>query len=146
MMLIKYRHTDGAIRGTWSTDLESLLRHQMQGDDPAHGYLMQAEDIDVGLVSDRYYVTGERLTPKTALTLTADPTMFPADGRTVCRVTVTPFVPCTLLVDGQPLALTPGDSVLELTAQAAHTFFIALDPMVTAWAEPIAVEAADAAR
>src|SRR5262245_36239770 len=125
MMLIKYRRTDGAILGTWSTDLESLLRHQMQGEDPAHGYLMQEEDIDVGLVSARYYVTGGQLTPKTALTLTADPTAFPADGRTVCRITVTPFVPCRLLVDGQVVALTPGDAVLELTATAGHTFFIA---------------------
>jgi hypothetical protein len=143
-MLIKYALADGSIRATWSTDLASLLEAQRDTTDTTHGYLRQDTDMDMALLAERFWVQEAQLVPKTQLTLTAVPSPFPADGATRCHVSVSPFLPCTLLVEGVAYTLTEADPVLELTADARHTFVVALAPMATAWADLLMVEAQDA--
>src|SRR5262245_5711687 len=129
MLQVQYRLSDGLITHIWDAMPPTMLSSQGSGDAPDETTVLVDTDMGGMTVLDGYYVQQGELTPKQALTITAMPNPFPADGVTVCQVTVTPFVPCTLLVDSQAMALTQGDQVLEMTASAPHVFVVSLEPM-----------------
>jgi hypothetical protein len=79
------------------------------------------------------------LVAKTQAVVVADTNPFAADGVTVCGVTLHPFVPCMLLVNGTPYALTEEDPTLEITSDVAMTFAISLAWHPTHWAAPLTV-------
>lgn len=87
----------------------------------------------------QYVVVDGALVQKTAMTITAISSPFPPDGVTECAVTVSPFVACTLLVNGTPYALTTEDPTLILTSDVPATFHVSLAWMPTHWANPITV-------
>jgi len=139
-MLLKYALADGAIVGLWESGVPSLLESQ-QTADPDHGYVQAAgETFPYSLMTD-YYVVNGTVTPKQVLTITATPTPFPADGVTQCQVSVSPFLACTLLVNGTPQALTDVDPTLEITSDVPQTFQVALQPLAAAKAEPLTITA-----
>jgi len=139
--LLKYSLTDGQIAGLWRADSEALLSAQIVEDDPDFGYLLS--DLLQGAtdLQDRYYVIGGAVFAKTELTLSATPSPFAADGVTECTVSVTPFVECTLRVNGTSHALTVGDETLVITTDTPQTFTITLEPMGAYWAAGITAEA-----
>jgi hypothetical protein len=139
--LIKYERATGRIDGGWVSLTTACLEAQRQPDDATWAYLRLETEEDLAQITARRYVHADLVLAKQALTLTADPSPFAADGNTTCHITVAPFVPCTLLLDGQPYALTEADPVLALTADSPRRFVVELEPMVTAWADPLTVEA-----
>lgn len=141
-VLLQYRLDDGTITGRWEATTWTLLNAQIVPDDPTYGYYKGEDLVGIGVLHEQYYISeGGTLTEKTVLTLTALPTPFSADGVMRCEVSVTPFVPCTLLVDGTALQLTAEDPVLELTADDPHRFQIGLLPVAGVRADPLVVEA-----
>jgi hypothetical protein len=56
-------------------------------------------------------------------------------------VTVTPFVPCTLLVGTTPYALVPEDRHLVMTAEVPAVFQISVAHQAACWGTAISVEA-----
>ena len=139
--LLKYSLGDGQITGLWRSDSQPLLAAQIVADDPDFGYLLS--DLLQGAtdLQDRYYVIGGSVFAKTEVTLTATPSPFAADGVTECTVSVTPFIECTLRVNGTSHALTVGDETLVITTDTPQTFTITLEPMGAYWAAPITAEA-----
>jgi hypothetical protein len=129
MLLVQYRSSDGLITSAWDANPPTLLLSQESGTDPDFATALFDTTLPPTMLFEGYYVQDGALVEKLALTLGAAPNPFPADGVTVCQVSVTPFVPCTLVVDGQASAVSGADPILELTASAAHVFVISLEPM-----------------
>jgi hypothetical protein len=138
--LVQYRTSDSQIEGVWSANTSAMLAAQIVQGQDTQRYL-ELDALPAGALAQQYYVPGDVLTAKTPLTLTATPTPFVADGVAVCAITVTPFVECTLLVNGVPYALVTGDATLLLTSDVPATFVVTLAPLLDAWAPPITVEA-----
>lgn len=143
--VLQYRLSDGSLSGLWE-GAESYLLAQVVEDDPTFGYLLLTDDhpavaLTTTVILERWAVVADVLTEKVVLEITAAPTPFAADGLEECLITVDPFVECTLLVNGAPMALTTGDATLGLTSDVPATFMLALQPMVTHWAAPLTVEA-----
>lgn len=141
MYLLKYRLTDGLIVGTWSANTEELLVPNIVDEDPLYGYLLSTSTVSPRDLQERHWVDEDTLETKTESTLAATPNPFDADGIDECDVTVTPFVPCTLLVNGSPNVLTTEDQILVLTAEAPVSLVITMAPLASHWADPITVEA-----
>ncbi len=139
-MLAHYQRSDGLILGLWIANTEALLLAQVVEGDPVHGYLL-VPDQDRAVLQEQYLVSASGLIPKPAVTLHASPSPFPADGSSVCTVSVVPFVPCTVLVDTIPYALVSEDPTLLLTADAPTLFQISLPHQAACWGSPITVEA-----
>ncbi len=139
--LIKYRHSDGGIVGVWTASPASHLVAQIPTEDAAHGYLLHDATEDPGSLEMTSYVHEELLLTKQALTLTANVPTFAADGMAECAITVEPFVPCDVVVNGAVVPLTAEDPTLVLTADIPTVFTIALAPMVAYRADPVTVEA-----
>jgi hypothetical protein len=140
-LLLKYRTADGGIVATWEASPASLLDAQRGQEDPLHGYVQletAREGSEVGATS---YVAAGALRPKRQVILTAVPNPFPRGVGHGCHITVTPFEPCTVLLDGVPYALTEDDQVLELSSEEPHTFTLTLGAMAQVRAEPLSVEA-----
>src|SRR5262245_50316484 len=129
MLQVQYRVSDGMITSVWDANPPTLLLSQDTGTDPTYATTLIDTTMTPAMLMEGYYVQDGALVEKLSLTLNAAPNPFPADGVTICNVTVAPFVPCTLRVDAQTTDLTVGDPVLELTASAAHVFVISLEPM-----------------
>jgi hypothetical protein len=140
-VMLQYRLSDGWVQGTWESSTLANLQAQIVPDDPAYGYLATDIEITQQVLLAAYYVPDGVLTAKIVLTLTATPSPFVADGIAVCTVTVSPFVPCTLLVDGSEAALTAADPMLELTSNVPHVFHVELAPVAAYRADPVTVEA-----
>jgi hypothetical protein len=140
-VVLKYERSTGAIRGIFESVVEGMLDAQIVHDDPVFGYLRHDTALTAEALQRGWYVHEDLLVAKTVLTLTATPSPFAADAVTVCTVTVEPFVPCTVLVDGVPYALIEEDPTLELTADVPHRFQIALAPVAAYMAAPLTVEA-----
>jgi hypothetical protein len=140
-VLLQYRLSDGWLQGTWESSTLANLQAQIVPDDPTYGYLATDVELSQQAFLAGYYVPDGVITAKTVLTLTATPSPFVADGAAVCSVTVSPFVPCTLLVDGSEVALTAADPVLELTSDIPHAFHVELAPVAAYRADPVTVEA-----
>jgi hypothetical protein len=113
---------------------------QVVEDDPVMGYLL-VPDQDRAVLQEQYLVSASGLIAKPAVTLHANPSPFPADGASVCTVSVVPFVPCTVLVDTTAYTLVAEDPVLLLTADAPTLFQVSLPHQAACWGSPIAVEA-----
>jgi hypothetical protein len=141
MVLLQYRLSDGGLQGTWTSSTLANLQAQIVPNDPTYGYLATNVEISQQVLLADYYAPDGVLTAKIVLTLTATPSPFVADGIAVCSVTVSPFVPCTLLVDGDEVALTAEDPTLELTSDVPHVFQLSLAPVAAYRAEAITVEA-----
>jgi len=140
-MLLKYERSTGAIRGIFESGVTGMLEAQIVPDDPDWGYLRHDTALTAEALQREWYVHEDLLVAKTVLTLTATPSPFAADAVTVCTVTVDPFVPCTVLVDGVPYALIEEDPTLALTSDVPHRFQIALAPMAAYMADPVTAEA-----
>jgi hypothetical protein len=139
--LLQYRLSDGSIYGMYE-GLAEYFAAQIVEDDPVYGYLEDVvAAIPMPVLFEQWYIVEEVLTAKAALTITATPTPFDADGVAECLITVDPFVECTLVVNETLVALTTGDDTLALTSDVPATFTIALQPMATHWAAAITVEA-----
>lgn len=139
--LLRYRVSDGAITGCWE-GIPSYLEAQVDLTDPTVGYVEDVvADIPLATLFDQWRIVAEVLTAKVPLTFTASPTPFAADGIAVCTITVSPFVACTVLVNGTPMPLTVEDATLELTSDVPATFVMRVQPMGTHWAVPLTVEA-----
>jgi hypothetical protein len=141
--LIAYAVADGLIQGVWetaNTNVE-LLISQVDRSIEGRGYLVDTSGVSASVLATDYYVLANTPTAKTVLTITGTPTPFDADGFAVCAITVSPFVECTILVDGVPYALTDEDDTFALTSDVPHVFQIALSQMAPYRADPITVEA-----
>ena len=139
--LLRYQLSDGTIVSAWSATDAAALAAQVWPDDSGHGTVMSDEVRDMRAWNERWTVVAGQLREKDRLTIIADPASFPADGVTVCSVSVEPFIPCTVLVSGQSQALTPEDPTLTLTADTPQRFVLTLAPMTLFFAEPLSVEA-----
>jgi hypothetical protein len=133
-----YRLATGEIVGEHSASTPALLA--AQGLPPGTGAV--GTETPVGIDQREAWVVQDgSLTAKTVGLLTATDTPFPADGITVCRVTLDPFVACTLEVNGVLYALTEEDPALEITSDVATTFAVSLKWHQTHWAAPLLVVA-----
>jgi hypothetical protein len=139
--LVKYLLSTGRIAGVWESNTTALLDGQRDDTDPTYGYLLLTESVPTQELESTWYVLDGVLTAKTTLVLSADPAPFAADGVTVCTVSVSPFVPCTLRVNGTPLDVSAGDEVVTLTADVPETFTVTLAPMAAYQAAPLTIEA-----
>jgi hypothetical protein len=139
-LLAKYYLTDGLIRGMWSASVADQLTPQIVPDDPDFGYLI-LEGSDQQALQEQYVIVDGALVTKPAVTLTASPTPFQADGVEVCTITVTPFVPCTVLVQGIPYALDVEDPAVLLTTDVPTLFEISVPHQAACWGAPMLVEA-----
>jgi hypothetical protein len=139
-ILVSYQRSDGLIRGLWSANNEAILQAQIVEGDPVTGYLL-VPDQDGLVLQEQYLVSASGLIAKPAVTLHAVPSPFPADGASVCTVSVVPFVPCTVLVDTTPYTLVSEDPTLLLTADAPTLFQVSLPHQAACWGSPISVEA-----
>lgn len=136
---------DGRIEGAWDGTSVEILQAQIPTEDVAHGYLLvEAPEASALEYLQRYAVIGGVPVLAEVLTLAAQPNPFAADGVTVSTVTLTPFVPCDLLVDGTPYRLVEDDPVLELTSDTPQLFVITMAPQAAYRAEPLRVEATNA--
>ena len=145
-LLLKYALSDGLITGLWNSNTPALLEAQRIPGDPTYGYAAVSDRSPLGqlgpeVIQERWAVPAGVPTPKATHTLTASPNPFDADGVAVCSITLSPFVACTLLVNGTPYALTTGDQTLALTSDTPLLFRVVLAPLASAWAPPITVEA-----
>jgi hypothetical protein len=140
--LAKYLLATGAIVGVWESNTEALIEAQRVEEDVVYGYLaVDLTDVGNQALQDGWYVHEELLLEKNELTLSATPSPFTADGVEVCTISVTPFVPCVLLVNGTPLEVSEGDEDITLTADVPETFVVVLEPLAAYWATPLTVEA-----
>ena len=142
--LIQYALSDGHIQGSYTSNVEALLLAQIVEEDPTYGYLLSLSEMDMTR-QDEYEVLGEVLTRKIALTITAIPSPFVADGLAECAITVTPFVECMLSINGVTTALTTGDATLLLTADTPQLFRVVLPAMPGYFAEDILILAVNPA-
>jgi hypothetical protein len=138
---VQYRRPDGYILGIWQAAVDTAL--QDQGEDPTAtvGYQLVDTEIPITSLVVDYYMADVGLVLKDVLTLTATPTSIPADGISEAIITVTPFVPCSLIVSGQVFELTVGDEELVLTADSPQIFLITLAPIAAYKADAITLEA-----
>src|SRR5262245_40986113 len=141
MYLLKYRLTTGEIDGLWEAATTEHLHAQIVEGDTTYGYLLSDVATSSEELHRAWHVHDGVLLAKEEVRLVASVARFLADGVTECQVTVEPFVPCTLLVDGATYALTAEDPALTITALRAKVFTITLAPLVTHWSWPLAVEA-----
>jgi hypothetical protein len=141
--LIAYAVADGLIQGVWetaNTNVEILVA-QVDRSIEGRGYLVDTSGLSASVLTTEYYIVDNSLAAKTVLTITATANPFTADGFAVCQISVTPFVECTLLVDGVPYAVTDADPAVTLTSDVPHTFQITLSQMAPYRADPLTVEA-----
>src|SRR5262245_42464084 len=114
--MLKYRLVDGLIEGVWDATPVTYLDAQVEVADTVSGYLFAESALSPLEVLEQHYVHQGEVTPKTVLTLTAAPATFRGDSASQCHVTVSPFTPCRLAVQGRTVDLTADDPVLVLTA------------------------------
>lgn len=140
---IHYALADGQIEQLYEANMLEFLDWQTHGE--ASGALTVLDPIAVSpaLIMERYYVdlATLTLTPKAVATLSASLNPFPADGLTICSVTLVPFAPCTLRVNEQDVTLSPEDPTLALTSEVARRFRITFVPQAQLWADTLTVEA-----
>lgn len=144
--LLQYVRDTGAIQGLWEGAPVAYVQQQRVADDPIYAYLELAAstpeaDLPADVLLEQWYVQAHVLRRKGRLTLTALPNPFPGDGQTACRITVAPFVPCTLRVHGVSYGLTVEDPVLVLTSDSPAQFVVTVQPMATHVADLLRVEA-----
>jgi hypothetical protein len=138
--LLHYLRSTGTILGVWESNDSALLHANMVEEDALYGYLLSTEGSAPQPVG-QWWVQDGQLVAATELTIEADAVPIAADGVDACTMTVRPFVPCTLLVSGEPQALTVADPTLVLTSDVPHVFRVSLAPLAGYWATPITVEA-----
>jgi len=141
MPLLKYGLDTGAIAAVIQGSSLALTQAQMVPEDATYGYLLTEDEHDPRTWQEQYAIVDGDVSPKTALTITATPNPFAADGVGTCAITVTPFQACTLLVNGTPYTLVEEDATVLLTSDVPATFAVSLAADVTAWALPLTVEA-----
>lgn len=139
MQLIHYLKATGEIMGVYTADLREHLEANRR-DDATHGSLLLEAAIPP-MDHEQFAVVDGAVIAKQALTIVANPAPFPADGQTPCQITVEPFAPCMLLVNGEQVTLSASDPMLLLTADAPQQFVIQLVAMTGRWAAPLTVEA-----
>lgn len=140
-LLLQYAKADGRIMGVWQAIPETMLpEHVTDGTEIYAFALTETELSPIVVLNDYAWVDGA-LVPKEPLELVATPNPFQANGDTECQITVAPFTPCTLLVNGQPYALTDEDRTLLLTSTRAQPFDVRLEPVGRYKAEALRVEA-----
>jgi hypothetical protein len=140
-LLLLYDAADGRIVGCWQSNPATLLPAQMEESGATALYaLTDTELTPTEIVSDYYWKDGA-LVAKQVLTITADPNPFQANGVSICQISVSPFVACTLNVNGTMQSLTEGDQVLELTSDSPQTFAVSVEPMGPSKADGLAIEA-----
>jgi hypothetical protein len=140
--LLQYLLSTGQLWALYESNSPALVAAQVVEDDPIYGYLVPPWDIDSARQQE-YEILAEVLTHKVLLHITTTPSPFVADGVTECAITVSPFVECTLTVNGVATALTTGDATLLLTSEVAQTFRIALPAMSGYFAAEVVVRAVD---
>lgn len=145
-LLLKHQLTDGLIVGIWQSNSTALAQAQIVNDDPLYGYMLLSDlhhlnEIPQEQIQERWYISGTQTRAKTECTITATPNPFTADGTTVCSITVSPFVACTLMVNQEPYDLTTEDAILSLTSDTPMPFTVLLASQAQMWASPLLVEA-----
>jgi hypothetical protein len=138
--LLQYRLSDGRIWGIYTSNTQALLEAQIVAGDPTYGYLFPVSPIEVRR-QGYYEVISNVVVLKTTFRITASPSPFVADGVKECSITVSPFVECSITVNGTSTALTTGDQTLLLTADTPQSFRVALVVMPGYVAEDILIEA-----
>jgi hypothetical protein len=138
--LLQYQLSDGQIWGIYTSNTQELLEAQIVDESPTYGYLFPASPIEVSQ-QESYEILSGAVSLKTTLVLTAHPSPFVADGVTECSITVSPFVACTLMVNGIPTALVVGDQTLVLTADTPQQFQVHFLTMPGYWAADLLVRA-----
>ena len=137
--VIKYVLTTGQLIGVWEANTTAMLLPQIVEGDDTYGYLLREEPAP--RPQDQWWVQDGELVHAGELRIVPDVFSFAADGVAACTLTVSPFVPCTLLVNGVPWSLVPEDPALVLTSDVPQTFQVRLAPLAGYWASPITVEA-----
>jgi hypothetical protein len=142
--LAYYDRSTGEILGVWSSAEAVLLDANRRTDDPTRGYVLFAEP-EPSVVQAQYEIREDQLVPKVEVRLTATPATFAADSVTTCRISVEPFVPCTLVVEqrGQEtrVHLAQPDDPLLVTADQPQLVTLRLLPRSGYFAQPLTVEA-----
>jgi hypothetical protein len=143
-VLIHYALADGQIQQIYEATSQEFLDWQYR-DVAMAGALTLPQGLDMApsTVMERYVVDLDTLTiiPKPVGVLTAAPNPFPADGLTSCVVTLTPFVPCSLRIGTEVVALTAQDPTLDFKADLEQVFTITLILQAAIWADSLRVEA-----
>lgn len=133
---VLYDTTSGRLTSLYEASSAAVVAQQFapSGED----LLVVETPLSIGVL-DRYVITEAGVTAKTAATLTASQNPFVPDGVASCAVSLDPFVPCTVLVNSVPYALTAEDPTLVLTADVPTRLTISLEWHPTHWASPITV-------
>lgn len=138
--LIQYRVADGMIISICESYSLELLAQNRHEEDPAYAYLERQEHLPL-MEQERYEIRDGAVHAKQQIAIEADPLTFHADGIDECLVTVEPWHPCVLLVNGVAYPLTEDEPMLLITSDVPQTFTIVLAPMAGFWALPLQVEA-----
>jgi hypothetical protein len=139
MQLIHYRREDGSIEAVYESGLREILELNRREDDVIASVFV--DDPVLAAHHERYQIVDGWVQLKSQLLLSAEPPALPADGISTSTITVTPFVPCRLDVNGRQVILTQDDPMLVLTTDQVQPITITLVAMPGYWAQPLTVEA-----
>lgn len=146
MQLIKYRRRDGQIEAIWTSNSRDLLAGHVAETDEEAGYLFREEEtVGVSELVERWSVQEGQLREKVQVTLIAEPETFVADGDEICLIGVLPATSCTILINGEPYALTADEPCVTLTSPTPQTFAVQIQSHPAVWALPITVTAVEEA-
>ena len=139
MQLLHYHPKTGQILGIYTSEIVAHLEANRLDDATRRSLL-----TDTALTAaehDRYEVREGEVQGKVLLELVAQPATLVADGHQECVITLTPFRPAVLDINGYQIRLTQEDQRLTLTTDTPQIFTIRLLPMPGYWALPLTVEA-----
>lgn len=123
-----------------ATSLEAILRQV-----PPDGQAVLVADGTIDRTTlEQFQVVGGALLEKTPVLLSASLNPFPADGISECVISMTPFVPCTLLLNTTPYPLTLTDPTFVMTSEQAGRWTVTLAWHPTHWAAPLLLTAEEA--
>lgn len=142
MPLLRYLKATGQIVGVYEATLPEMLQAQHVSADDIWGFLALTEPFPVQ-VQERWEVWKGKIRERAAVVLQATPPTIPADGETVCTITRTPRIACTLEVAHQPVWLPETDDAMTVTVDTPGRWMVRLMPEPGYWAEPVVIEAVE---
>ncbi|HEX6827130.1 MAG TPA: hypothetical protein VF077_12505 [Nitrospiraceae bacterium] len=140
MALLRYLKATGQIVGVYDATLPEMLAAQCEGQDEAWGFLPLTEPFPVH-EQERWEVWQGQVRARECVVLQATPPTVVADGETICTITRTPPIACTLWVAHQAVFVAETDASVTLTVDTPGRLLVRLVPQEGYWAEPLSIEA-----